>query len=143
MSSNKVTCHKAINLLVVFILWTLLLSGCGSKQIQKVEIGISDKSLNLVENAAPAKDYAFYVTSASVPQSSNDLQQFSLMACTGDGLANRAVQIGMGLGISHIGYGGASTVCMTAAMKNPKTVLVTKRSNTLPSDADLTEIVFK
>jgi len=113
------------------------LSACGNK---KVEIDIADQALNLVENAAPSVDYAFFVASDSVPQSANELPQYKLIACTGDGVMNRAIQIGMGLGMSSISSGGSNADCIKQA-NVADTLLVTQRDNK-PSSG-MVEIIFK
>ena len=134
--ANKAFRHRATSA-VIMVFLTLLLSACG---VKKVEIDISDQGLNLVENAAPTKDYAFYVSSNSVPQSAADLQKYGVLACTGDSVANRAIQIAMGLGIGGISSGPADEECLAKATQK-NTLMVTQRTNKPPSG--VVEIVFK
>jgi hypothetical protein len=160
---------KKISIVMAFImLFGLSISGWGeSKKVKpapkpvntsKVEIDVPDKALSAVENAAPAKDYAFYVRTDSIPKTVDDLQQFALVTCTGDNVANRALQIGMGLNISLVGYGSATQDCIADPIKkatgmlsiggrkgedNPKSLVVTQRDTKLPSAIKLTEVIFK
>ena len=134
--ANKAAHHR-VTLVVVMMFLTVLLGACG---VKKVEIDLSDQGLNLVENAAPAEDYAFYVSSNSVPQSAADLPKYGVLACTGDSVANRAIQIGMGLGIGGISSGPADAECLEKATQK-NTLMVTQRTNKPPSG--VVEIVFK
>ena len=134
--ANKAAHHR-VTCVVMLMLLTVLLGACG---VKKVEIDISDQGLNLVENAAPTKDYAFYVSSSSVPQSAADLQKYGVLACTGDRVANRAIQIAMGLGIGGISSGPADAECLEQATQR-NTLMVTQRTNKPPSG--VVEIVFK
>ena len=134
--ANKAFRQRATSV-VVMIFLTLLLSACG---VKTVEIDISDQGLNLVENAAPSEDYAFYASSDSVPQSAADLQKYGVLACTGDSVANRAIQIAMGLGIGGISTGPADAECLAKATEK-NTLMVTQRTNKPPSG--VVEIVFK
>jgi len=134
--ANKAAHHRVASV-VMMVFLTVLLGACGAKP---VEIDISDQGLNLVENAAPSEDYAFYVSSNSVPQSAADLQKYGVLACTGDHVANRAIQIAMGLGISGISSGPADAECLAKATQR-NTVMVTQRTNKPPSG--VVEIVFK
>lgn len=135
--TNRAICSRAICLLAVSILLTAFLSACG---VERVEIDVSVEGLNLVENVAPSEDYAFYVSSGSVPRSAEDLRQFGLMACTGEAVANRAIQVGMGLGISSISGGHSTTECIEEAIET-RTLVLTQRTNRPPSG--VTEIVFR
>jgi len=134
--ANKTFRHIATSI-VALVFLTLLLSACG---VKKVEIDISDQGLNLVENAAPSEDFAFYVSSNSVPKSAADLQKYGVLACTGDSVANRAIQIAMGLGIGGISTGPADAECLAKATQK-NTLMVTQRTNKPPSG--VVEIVFK
>ena len=134
--ANKAAHHR-VTCVAMLMLLTVLLGACG---VKKVEIDISDQGLNLVENAAPTKDYAFYVSSNSVPQSAADLPKYGVLACTGDSVANRAIQIAMGLGISGISSGPADAECIEKATQR-NTLMVTQRTNKPPSG--VVEIVFK
>ena len=129
--------HHRVTFVVMMVFLTALLGACG---VKKVEIDLSDQGLNLVENAAPAEDYAFYVSSNSVPQSAADLPKYGVLACTGDSVANRAIQIGMGLRIGGISSGPANAECLEKTKKK-NTVMVTQRTNKPPSG--VVEIVFK
>lgn len=131
----RTRCRNVVVVLVIGVLSVSLLA-CGT--IRKVEVDIPDKGLNAVQNAAPTNDYAFYVSSASVPESADALKQFRLVAATGDETVNRAVQIGMGLGISGISSGTNSTKGLKL---EANTLLVTPRTNKPPSGA--VEITFK
>lgn len=134
--ANK-TAHHRVTYAVIMMFLTVLLGACG---VKTVEIDLSDQGLNLVENAAPSEDYAFYVSSESVPQSAADLRKYGVLACTGDSVANRAIQIAMGLGISGISSGPADAECLAKATQR-NTVMVTQRTNKPPSG--VVEIVFK
>ena len=136
--ASKAACRRVVRPLAIVIFLATLLSACGG--VKKVEIDIPDGGLNEVENAAPTEDYAFYVSSDSVPQSAGELQQFGLRACTGETVANRAIQIGMGLGITNISGGYSTTECIRKAV-GTKTLVVTQRANKPPSG--VVEIVFK
>ena len=129
--------HHRMTFVVMMVFLTVLLGACG---VKKVEIDLSDQGLNLVENAAPGEDYAFYVSSSSVPQSAADLQKYGVLACTGDSVANRAIQIAMGLGIGGISSGPADAECLEKATQK-NTLMVTQRTNKPPSG--VVEIVFK
>lgn len=131
-------CRKTVPPFAIAILLASLLNACG--RIETVEIDIPDAGLNLVENAAPAEEYAFYVSSDSVPQSAQDLRQYSVFGCTGDDVANRAMQIGMGLGIRGISYGKADAECLNRATER-YALMVTQRTNKPPRG--VVEIVFK
>jgi hypothetical protein len=106
--TNKAAHHR-VTYAVMMMFLTVLLGACG---VKTVEIDLSDQGLNLVENAAPSEDFAFYVSSNSVPQSAADLRKYGVLACTGDHVANRAIQIAMGLGISGISSGPADAECL-------------------------------
>jgi hypothetical protein len=134
--ANRAT-HYRVASVVMMMFLTVLLGACG---VKTVEIDISDQGLNLVENAAPSEDFAFYVSSNSVPQSAADLRKYGVLACTGDRVANRAIQIAMGLGISGISSGPADAECLAKATQR-NTVMVTQRTNKPPSG--VVEIVFK
>jgi len=134
--ANKTVRHRLTSVVMITFL-TLLLGACGAKT---VEIDLSDQGFNLVENAAPGDDFAFYVSSDSVPQSAADLQQYGVLACTGDSVANRAIQIAMGLGISGISSGPTNAECLEKATQK-NTLMVTQRTNKPPSG--VVEIVFK
>ncbi len=138
LRANKAVCRRVIRPLAVAISLATLLGACGG--IKTVEIDIPDEGLNEVVNAAPTGDFAFYVSSDSVPQSAEELQQFALRACTGETVANRAVQIGVGLGIINISGGYGTTECIKKAVET-KTLVVTQRANKPPSG--VVEIVFK
>ena len=129
--------HRRVTCVVIMMFLTVLLGACG---VKKVEIDISDQGLNLVENAAPSKDYAFYVSSSSVPQSAADLRTYGVLACTGERVANRAIQIAMGLGIGGISSGSADAECLEKATQK-NTLMVTQRNNKPPSG--VVEIVFR
>ena len=96
--------------------------------------------MKCVENAAPSEDFAFYVSSSAVPQSAADLRKYGVLACTSDRVANRAIQIAMGLGISGISSGPADAECLAKATQK-HTLMVTQRTNKPPSG--VVEIVFK
>jgi len=134
--ANKTVRHRVTFVVIVMCL-ALLLGACG---VKTVEIDLSDQGLNLVENAAPSEDFAFYVSSNSVPQSAANLGQYGVLACTGDSVANRAIQIAMGLGISGISSGPADAECLQKATQK-NTLMVTQRTNKPPSG--VVEIVFK
>ena len=136
--TTKADCSKTIRPLAMAILLASLLNACG--RIETLEIDVPDEGLNLVENAAPAEEYAFYVSSDSVPQSAQDLRRYGVVGCTGDEVANRAMQIGMGLGISRISYGEANAECLNRATER-HALMVTQRTNRPPRG--VVEIVFR
>lgn len=135
---NKAFRTRCRNVVVVSMIGILSASLLACGAIKKVEVDIPDKGLNAVQSAAPTNDYAFYVSSASVPESADALKQFGLVAATGDETVNRAVQIGLGLGISNISSGTDSTKGLKL---EANTLVVTRRTNKPPSGA--VEITFK
>jgi outer membrane PBP1 activator LpoA protein len=130
---------------LMILLITSFLIGCGANSPKKVTIDLPDQGLTTLTNAAPSDTFVFYVAADSTPQAASDLQQFAVAACTGDGTANRAIQIVIGLGITNASVSGgpSNTECIQSALKTAKTLVVARRSTALPAGVNVVEIVFK
>jgi hypothetical protein len=71
------------SILLVFVL-ACLLPGCGTKQ-ESVQVKVPQDVKTAIEKAAPPKDYGFYSLKTSpIPQSAQDLRDWSLLACAAD-----------------------------------------------------------
>jgi hypothetical protein len=112
---------------------------------QKITITMPTSGLTLIDNAAPSDTYAFYTSTVSEPSSASDLGTYTVVLCTGDPVANRAMQIYMGLGIYDMSVsqpGPSTAACIKDALATPKTIVVTQKTTPLPTDIQLVELVF-
>jgi len=136
--ADKVGYYRVASVgMLIFLI--ALLGACGTKT---VEIDLPREGLRWVERAAPSEDFAFYVSSDSVPRSAGDLEQYAVFTCTDDGTTDRAWSIVRALDIEGrlVSNGPSDAECLEAAtVKN--VLVVTQRTNNPPSG--VVEIVFK
>jgi hypothetical protein len=134
---------SVLRYILVVILAIGVLSGCSKKP---VEIDVSDSIQSEIEKDIPAKDYAFYVPEASPPKTMEELQQWALVVCTSDShiWISAAFDLKIANTTSTVSSDSSSIAdCLSRAAKNPNTIILTERSNKLPSDVKLLEIIFK
>ena len=135
----------------LFILCSLIILGLSCSQTI-VEFDISDKGLEILQAAAPSEEYVIYVSSQDVPKSIEELEDYSVVSCTGEEAANRAIQVKMGIntGINvpmdiRFAMGENSTNGIKNAIEGKgiegKTIALAKRDVKAPSGA--VELIFR
>lgn len=132
------------NLTVIFIILMAMsiFTGCSKGKARIIILEVNNKSFTSIENAAPASEYVFYINEDDQQKLANgDLNKFSIVTCTGDKSVNRAVQIGVALGISQVGYDKDDQTAVDNVLNKHNNIVVTKR-DIVPS-VKATEVVFK
>jgi len=133
---------------LVIVVAVILLSGCANQPIaakETIEIDIPDDVQSELEKKIPTQDYVFYVPADSPPTTLEELQQWKLVACVEETSIWTAAAFTLNIANSSttVGTDTASIQDCLSAANNPKTIILTKRTNELPSGVAMQEVVFK
>ena len=138
---------KTSSSLVIMVAVTLL-SACANQPIaaqETIEIDVPDNVLSELGEKIPTQDYVFYVPSDAPPTTLEEMQQWKLVACVAETNIWTSAAFTLKFANSSIAAGtddASIRGCLNAAY-DPKTIVLTKRSNELPDGVTMQEVVFK